>query len=118
MLQIIFRNPMRPEPEVRTAETLDITGDVLACSAPAGVTATLKNSMWWVDGGAYTSADVAGVVMVTFLPNAAIGPFFHLRIVSEFLYEGDSLVARRHEGGWLATIDKQTYQQIRLSSAA
>jgi xanthine dehydrogenase YagS FAD-binding subunit len=99
MFRIIFRNPMRPEVEVRTAETIAIAGGLLGCAIPPEFSAVLKNSMWWLDGEPYTSADLAGAVMVAFSPNVSAGPYFHVRLVSEFLYNGDTLLARRHEGG-------------------
>jgi hypothetical protein len=117
MFHIIFRNPVRPEVEVRKAEAIDISGDMVRCSIPPGFSATLKNSMWWLDGEPFTSADIAGAVMVAFSPNVSVGPYFHVRLVSEFLYNGETELARRHEGGWLAAADKKAYERIVLSSA-
>jgi hypothetical protein len=114
MLHITFRNPVLTEVQGCTTDTITITDDIFACTAPKEFCATLKNSMWWVKDDPFTSADVAGAVMVAFPPHPAAGPYFHVRIVSEFLYDGDTLLARKHHDGWHAA-DGQKCERIVLT---
>jgi hypothetical protein len=103
MLYITFRIPMRNDDRLcGPANELVLSCGGIACSSPPQRIATLQNGMWWVDGDPFTTAEVHGAVRVTLLGGATIGPLSGVRVISEYIYDTDKLIARRHKDKWLA----------------
>jgi hypothetical protein len=62
--------------------------------------ARLHNLMWWIGDVPFPSGEIRANVFVSVPDGPALGPFARLRLVADYLFADQKMLARMKDGKW------------------
>lgn len=98
------------------ASVLVLTPEGLFCDGETVPAARLAHCMWWIGEKAYTSGEIYRNVLIEIAGQPALGPFPRLRLVADYLYAGDRMIARVLGDKWRLYDQPIDCESIRLVS--
>lgn len=107
MPTIRFSSPSAASDECTTSDVITLTPNTIWCSNPA-LFAQYLSSMWRVGDTYFTSAEIEGPMLVIFTclfgkeGELEVGPFPRVRLVGQYLFDGDEMFARVEHEKWYA----------------
>jgi hypothetical protein len=116
MLSIKFSSLTLPTDEsCSPSETITITPTGVWCGTFQF--AAYFSSMWRVGSHFFTAGKIKGPVFVRFRGpgELAAGPFPGIRLVGQYIFDGDDLVARVENEKWLVCADGREYDAAVVS---
>lgn len=116
MLTIRFSSPSSASEECTSSATITLSPNTVWCNNPA-MFAQYLSAMWRVGENYFTSAEIEGPLTITFThvrgdDSLALGPFKSLRLVSQYLFDGEMMIARVQGEKWFAYADGNLYEGI------
>jgi hypothetical protein len=123
MLTLTFRTPRSSQERACEAvRAVTITARAIYCDERPEPAATYRASLWRIQGDYFTSAEIPSGAYVLFRSNGAnaglLGPFWNLKLISGYLFNGNVMLARTLNGKWFTYADERECDSIVLRPAA
>jgi hypothetical protein len=115
MIPINFQNITHESDVTCEAPSVILVPVAVRCGETSHQLAVFRDSMWWVNNAPFTSAVFGLEAVVSFVGGPNLGICYLLRLVNQFLYDGDTLIARTRGDRWIAVADQREYQSIRVT---